>query len=209
MPAVARAVNRRPPNFVPGQQLEPGFDDVPTLSTHTRWFACAHLPSAHLTGTSRLFRNAHHLGHWAKAASGGLDPDPVTRVREAGPHLLCSKAAPACSIHEHSFAPSWRTIVGIDLTEFGDVDAHHCIAHVLLELLNSVHNGWVIGWSRGPANTTPAQAQEKRTGAMSFFICRISRFGFAELGSLDRSLGSGRCASPDRLLQPDGHSSHE
>jgi hypothetical protein len=51
------------------------------------WFntavICVHLSSVHLTGTSRLFRNAHHLGHWAKAASGGLDPDPATRVRGA------------------------------------------------------------------------------------------------------------------------------
>jgi len=113
VPAVARAVNRHPPSFVPDQQLESGFDDVPTLSTHKRWFTCVHLSSAHLTGTSRLFRNAHHPGHWAKAASGGLDPDPATRVRGAAPHLLCSKAAPAYSGHEYSFAPSWRTIVGV------------------------------------------------------------------------------------------------
>src|SRR5450755_279311 len=38
-------------------------------------------------------RNAHHLDHWDEAASGGLNPDPATRVREAGSHLSCSKAA--------------------------------------------------------------------------------------------------------------------
>ncbi len=44
-------------------------------------------------GFSRLFRNAHHPGHCAGAACGGLNPDPATRVRGADPHLLCSKAA--------------------------------------------------------------------------------------------------------------------
>jgi hypothetical protein len=42
-----------------------------------------------------------------------LDPDPAIRVRGANPHLLCSKAAPKCSVHEHSFAPSWRTVVSV------------------------------------------------------------------------------------------------
>ena len=80
-------------SFVPGQQLEPGFDDVPTLSTRHQRFTRVRLPSAHLTGCSRLFRNAHHPGHWTDAASGGLDPDPATRVRGADPHLSCSMAA--------------------------------------------------------------------------------------------------------------------
>ncbi len=34
-------------------------------------------------GLSRLFRNAHHPGHYAGAACGGLDPDPAIRVRGA------------------------------------------------------------------------------------------------------------------------------
>src|SRR5260370_40443461 len=34
--------------------------------------------------------HAHHPGHWTTAAGGGLDPDPVARVRGACPHLLCS-----------------------------------------------------------------------------------------------------------------------
>ena len=44
-------------------------------------------------GYSRLFRNAHHPGHCAGAACGGLNPDPAIRVRGADPHLLCGKAA--------------------------------------------------------------------------------------------------------------------
>src|SRR3984893_1640964 len=61
-----------------------------------------------------LFRNAHHPGHWTKAASGGLNPDPTIRVREACSHLLGSTAAPSWCLHTHLlFAPSWRTVVHI------------------------------------------------------------------------------------------------
>jgi len=93
MPVITRAVSRHRSHSVPDQQLEPGFDDVPTLSTRRQRFTHVRLSSAHLTGTSRLFRNAHDPGHWTGAASGGLDPDPAARVREARSHLLCSKAA--------------------------------------------------------------------------------------------------------------------
>ena len=91
MPVAARTVSRRPPNFVPGQRLEPGFGDILTLSTLHQRFTRVRLTSSHLTGNPRLFHNAHHPGHWAKAACGGLDPGPATRVRGAFPHLLCSK----------------------------------------------------------------------------------------------------------------------
>ena len=91
MPVAARPVSRHPPSFVPDQRLEPGFGDVPTLSTLHQRFTCVRLTSAHLTGLARLFRNAHHPDRWARAACGGLDPGPATRVRGAFPHLLCSK----------------------------------------------------------------------------------------------------------------------
>jgi len=67
-------------------------------------------------GLSRLFRNAHHPGHCAEAAYGGLDPDPAIRVRGADPHLLCSKAASSWLRYLHPsllFAPSWRTIISV------------------------------------------------------------------------------------------------
>src|SRR6516164_6275741 len=114
MPVTTRTVGRHPPSFFPGQQLEPGFGDVPTLSTRHQRFTCVRLASAHLTGSPRLFRNAHHLGHWTKAACGGLDPDPAIRARGTCPHLLCSKAASSWLSLLHGsllFAPSWRTIV--------------------------------------------------------------------------------------------------
>jgi len=93
MPVTTQAVSRHRSRSIPGQQLEPGFDDIPTLSTRRQRFTHVRLLSAHLTGTSRLFRNAHDPGRWTGAASGGLDPDPAVRVRGASPHLLCSKAA--------------------------------------------------------------------------------------------------------------------
>jgi hypothetical protein len=65
-------------------------------------------------GLSRLFRNAHHPGHCAKAACGGLDPDPAIRVRGAVPHLLCSKAASIWLLHQSLLsAPSWRTVIRV------------------------------------------------------------------------------------------------
>src|SRR3954454_1856046 len=50
MPVAARPVGRLPPSFVPGQRLEPGFGDVPTLSTRQQRFTRVRLTSAHLTG---------------------------------------------------------------------------------------------------------------------------------------------------------------
>src|SRR4051812_27430801 len=99
MPVAARPVGRLPPSFVPGQQLEPGFGDVPTLSTRHQRFTRVRLTSAYLTSSPRLFRNAHYPSHCASAACGGLDPDPAIRVRGASPHLLCSMAAPSWSCY--------------------------------------------------------------------------------------------------------------
>src|SRR5262249_20628506 len=93
MPVTTRAVSRCPPSFVPEQRLDSGFDDIHTLSTFHQRFTHVRLFSAHLTGLSRLFLNAHYPGHCAGAASGGLDPGPAARVRGANPHLPCSSAA--------------------------------------------------------------------------------------------------------------------
>jgi len=97
MPVATQTVGRHPLSSIPGQQLEPGFDDIPTLSTRQQRFTHVRLTSTHLTDLVRLFRNAHHPSHCAGAACGGLNPDPATRVRGAHPHLLCSKAAQSWS----------------------------------------------------------------------------------------------------------------
>src|SRR5260370_37301829 len=122
MPVTARTVSRHPPSFIPGQQLEPGFGDIPTLSTRHQRFTYVRLASAHLTGSPRLLRNAYHLGPWTKAACGGLDPDPAIRARVTCPHLLCSKAASSWLSLLHGsllFSPSWRTIVSKTLEGAG------------------------------------------------------------------------------------------
>src|SRR5580693_5322380 len=67
MPVTTESVNRYRLGWVPGQRLEPGFGDVPTLSTPHRRFTYVRLLGPHLTGSSPAFsRNAHHRGFWPK-----------------------------------------------------------------------------------------------------------------------------------------------
>jgi hypothetical protein len=56
------ANQQAPARLVPGQRLDPGFDDVNTLSTLQQWFTHVRLLGSHLTHLVRLFRNAHHHG---------------------------------------------------------------------------------------------------------------------------------------------------
>jgi len=114
VPVITRAVGRHPPSLVPGQRLEPGFDDVPTLSTRYQRFTHVRLPGTYLTGISRLFRLAHYPSRWTGAASGGLDPGPAPRIRGTCPHLSCSKATSSRPLHDGLLsAPSWRTVVRV------------------------------------------------------------------------------------------------
>ncbi len=55
MPAATWAGDSRPPGFIPGQQLEPGFDGVPTLSTLHQRFTLVRLPGPHLMESSSTF----------------------------------------------------------------------------------------------------------------------------------------------------------
>jgi len=71
MPATVWAVNRSPPDFVPGQRLEPGFDDIPMLSTLHQRFTCVRLLDTHLTASLvRLFPDRSLPGLLTQAASG-------------------------------------------------------------------------------------------------------------------------------------------
>ena len=129
MPVIARAVGRLPPSFVPGQQLEPGFDDVPTLSTRHQRFTRVRLPSAHLTGSSRLFRNAHHPGHWAERSFRWFGPWPCSPSPRGRPSSLVQQGCfRSAVLHGLLSAPSWRTVVRV---------AHHLVAAV------------AIAWSSG------------------------------------------------------------
>jgi hypothetical protein len=114
MPVAARSVSRPPSELRPRSTTGTWFWQRPyafdtSATVHLR-SSCQRSPD----GLSRLFRNAHHPGHCAKAACGGLDPDPAIRVRGAVPHLLCSKAASIWLLHQSLLsAPSWRTVIGI------------------------------------------------------------------------------------------------
>ena len=87
MPVTTEPVSRSRLGWVPGQRLEPGFGDVPTLSTPRRRFTCVRLLGPHLTGSSRPFPERSPPGLLAQAASGGLGPGPATRSRGTSPHL--------------------------------------------------------------------------------------------------------------------------
>ena len=54
-PVIAKAVSRSRLDRIPGQRLEPGFDDVHTLSTPHRWFTCVRLLGSYLTGSRPAF----------------------------------------------------------------------------------------------------------------------------------------------------------
>src|SRR5262249_24074302 len=70
------------PRLFPDQRLPLVLTSSIRFRTVHQRFACARLPGTHLTESRPAFSGlAHHLNHWAKAAAGGLDPDPVIRVR--------------------------------------------------------------------------------------------------------------------------------
>ena len=102
MPVTTRAVDRLPPSFIPDQQLEPGFDDVPTLSTDRRRFTHVRLPRAHLTGWSRLFRSRSPPGPLRPRSSrwfGSRSCNPNPRGRPSSlVQQGCFQAAIAASL---------------------------------------------------------------------------------------------------------------
>ena len=54
-PVTVKAVSRFRLDFIPGQRLKPGFDDVHTLSTPHQWFTCVRLLGSYLTGSRPAF----------------------------------------------------------------------------------------------------------------------------------------------------------
>jgi len=100
MPVAARTVGRHPPSFLPDQRLEPGFGDIPTLSTGHQRFTCVRLASAHLTGSGPAFS--------ATLATPAIVPAQLAVVRplilqseSEGPTLI------SCAARLH---PSWLYI---------------------------------------------------------------------------------------------------
>src|SRR6187551_2760185 len=111
--AVFMPVARLPPSFVPGQQREPGFGDVPTLSTRQQRFTHVRLTSAHLTGLLPPFA--------ATLTTSAIGPTQLAVVwtlilqsEPEGPTLIsCAARLPGAALHHTLLAPSWRTIVRV------------------------------------------------------------------------------------------------
>src|SRR6266566_5390028 len=98
--------------LIPGQQLDPGFDAIDTLSTLPQRFTHVRLPGSHLTPHRRLFRNAHHPGSFTRAACGGLgsppagDPGGPTSITSTAPHPDDHDL-----LHRNLHQRSWHTII--------------------------------------------------------------------------------------------------
>src|SRR3954466_13089553 len=114
MPVAARPVGRLPPSFGAGQQREPGFGDVPTLSTRQQRFTHVRLTSAHLTGLLPPFA--------ATLTTSAIGPTQLAVVwtlilqsEPEGPTLIsCAARLPGVARYiSHLLAPSWRTVIGI------------------------------------------------------------------------------------------------
>ena len=77
----------------PEKMSLPGFD---VICVHFEAYPEVHLRSSlwtpHDVIASRLFRNVHHLCHWAEAAYGCLKPAPESRLRRTYLHLWYSMA---------------------------------------------------------------------------------------------------------------------
>jgi hypothetical protein len=74
-----------PARLIPGQDPNPGFDAIHTLSTLQQWFTRVRLLGSYLTHLVRLSRSAHHPGSFTEAACGGLEPPPAWAVLEGPP----------------------------------------------------------------------------------------------------------------------------
>src|SRR4051812_46953666 len=119
MPVAARPVGRLPPSFVAGQQREPGFGDVPTLSTRQQRFTRVRLTSAHLTGLLPPFA--------ATLTTSAIGPRQLAVVwtlilqsEPEGPTLIsCAARLPGAALHHTLLAPSWRTVVCVSLKRDG------------------------------------------------------------------------------------------
>ena len=118
---VAALASRQAPSEASSQanKLEPGFGDVPyafdTSSTvHSR------------SSYQRIHLTSYFLAFSATLTTPAVVPAQLavvwTLILQSGsegpsPHLFCSKAASSwlCYIVASSFAPSWRTVVGVGL----------------------------------------------------------------------------------------------
>ena len=117
-----QANKQAPAWLVPGQQRDPGFDVVPTLSTDHQWFTHVRLLGSHLTHLVRLFRVAHHHGSFTAAAHGGLRPPPTGRSRRAIPPSPAQHRIQKIRLlHRTLLQRSWHTVIAVPLKPHGHV----------------------------------------------------------------------------------------
>ena len=80
------ANQQAPARLIPGQQRDPGFDDVCTLSTFQQWFTLVRLLGPHLTPSRAPFPRRSPPRLLTAAARGGLRPPPAGRSRRTYLH---------------------------------------------------------------------------------------------------------------------------
>jgi hypothetical protein len=97
--------------LVPGQQLDPGFDDAATLSTLPQWFTHVRLLGPHLTPSRAPFPRRSPPRLLTAAAHGGLGPPPARRSRRANLHHQHNTASEDRDLlHRNPLQRSWHTV---------------------------------------------------------------------------------------------------
>ena len=107
------ASQQAPARLVPGQQRDPGFDDIDTLSTLHQWFTHARLLDPHLTPSRAPFPQRSPPRLLTAAARGGLRPPPAGRSRRAYLHHQHNTASEVPASTPEPPQRSWHTIVGV------------------------------------------------------------------------------------------------
>ena len=108
------ASQQAPARLVPGQRLDPGFDDTATLSTLHQWFTYVRLLGSTPDASRAPFPQRSPPRLLTAAACGGLRPPPAGRSRRANLHHRHSTASSDHDLlHRTLHQRSWRTIVGV------------------------------------------------------------------------------------------------
>ena len=146
MPVTTESVNRSRLGWIPGQRLEPGFGDVPTLSTPPRRFTCVRLLGPYLTGSRPAFSGtlttrAFGLSSFRWFGTWSCNPIPrdlpSSLTRHGVPNRTPSPILHAFVAHSHRrtlrrqnspvllgvwpFSPGWRRPYIFPCTYFDNV----------------------------------------------------------------------------------------
>src|SRR5262249_41119442 len=111
-PVTVKAVSRFRLDFIPGPRLEPGFDDVPTLSTPHQWFTGVRLLGSYLTASrpavsGTLTTGTLNPSRFRRFGTWSCNPMPRDLPSSLTQH---GASGDSCS---RPFTPSWRTVIRI------------------------------------------------------------------------------------------------